>query len=78
MPLKMPVSIWAKGRKHLDNLLLLVWFQGQFDTIRLGVSDSPLPMPSGSIHAFNNGTAQGIRAPTFPWNMVSSREPMRQ
>ena len=28
-------------------------------------------MLSGSMHAFNNGTAQGIRARTFPQYMVA-------
>jgi hypothetical protein len=78
MPLKMPVFIRAKDIKHLNHPLLLVWPQDQFKVIRLEVFEYPLHMPSGSAHAFNNGTAQGIRTQTLPRNMVTSWEPMRQ
>jgi hypothetical protein len=36
------------------------------DTIKANHSDSPPHQLLGSIHAFNNGTAQGIRTHTFP------------
>ena len=78
MPLKMPVCIYARGIKHLDCLTHLTWLIETFDTLWLRSSDSPLPTPSGSIHAFSNGTAQGIRTQTFPQNIVASWEPMRQ
>jgi hypothetical protein len=44
--------------------------------MRSADSDSPPPTLSGSIHVFNNGTAQGICAQTFPRNAVATWVPM--